>query len=76
MSVLDVERSRKGVSMMNADQVERLNGFSRTSKPKKAKLCVHSRIVEYHYDDEGLATGNVVCRECRAVIPDPVNVRR
>lgn len=76
MAVLELEGSLKGRMTMNADQAKRFNGFNGTSKPKKAKVCVHGRMVEYHYDDEGQATGNVVCRECWAVIPDPANVLR
>jgi hypothetical protein len=76
MAVLEFEKNLKGARTMNADQAGRINGLSRTSKPKKAKVCVHGRMVEYHYDDEGQATGNVVCRECWAVIPDPANVLR
>lgn len=34
--------------------------------------CTHQRIVDFHVDASGRRTGNVVCRECRAVIPDPL----
>lgn len=76
MAVLELEKNFKGGRTMNANQDGRVNGLKRTPEPKKAKVCVHRRTVEYLYDDEGQAIGNVVCRECWAVIPDPVNVLR
>ncbi len=50
-----------------------LNGRSEMSKSKYAKMCLHGRVLDRQYDN-GKLTGNVVCRECGAVIPDPVNV--
>jgi hypothetical protein len=56
---------------MNSIKAGHINGVF---KPKKEKVCVHQRVVDYHYNDRGKPTGNVVCRECGAVIPDPVKV--
>jgi len=57
---------------MNASKTVRVNGMNRTLTPTKAKACVHQRIVDYHYNDKAQPSGNLVCRECGAVIPDPV----
>ena len=43
-------------------------------QPTKKKVCIHQRVVDHHYNDEGIATGNLVCRECGAVIPDPLKM--
>lgn len=57
---------------MNAEKAgQAING---TSKHKKKKVCVHQRMVDYHFNEKGQATGNVVCRECGAVIPGPTKV--
>jgi hypothetical protein len=58
----------EGALSMNTDKTGHVKGIS---KPKKAKVCVHQRMVEYHCNEKGQATGNVVCRECCAVIPNP-----
>ena len=71
MDVLKLEKNRKGEMSMNADKAGRVND---KVKPKRKKVCMHGRMVNCHYDDQGQATGNVVCLECRAIIPDPVNV--
>ena len=71
MDVLKLEKNRKGEMSMNADKAGRVKG---KAKPKREKVCVHGRMVNHHYDDQGQTTGNVVCLECRAIIPDPVNV--
>ncbi len=76
MAVLELEKNLKGSRVMNADQAGRINGLSRTSKPQKVKVCVHGRMVDYYYDDQGQATGNVVCLECGAVIPDPAHMSK
>jgi ribosomal protein L40E len=34
--------------------------------------CTHQRIVDVHVDASGRRTENVVCRECGAVIPEPL----
>ncbi len=73
MGILDFQKKFKGIPSMKADKAGRING---KAKPKKAKVCVHGRMVDYHYDDQGQPTGNVVCLECRAIIPDPANVLR
>jgi len=44
------------------------------AKPKRKNVCMHGRVVDYHYNDKGQATGNVVCRECGAIIPDSLKV--
>jgi hypothetical protein len=61
---------------MNADKAGRVNGINGTSPPTKVTGCVHQRMVDCHYNEKGQLTGNVVCRECGAVIPDPVKVFR
>ena len=61
----------KGATFMNATKAGLVNG---TFKPKKARVCVHQRIVDYHFNGEGQPSGNLVCRECGAVIPDPAKV--
>ena len=61
----------EGAMSMNSKKAGQVNG---TFKPKKEKGCVHQRVVDYHYSDKGQPTGNVVCRECGAVIPDPAKV--
>ena len=55
-----------------AGHINRINGTSK--KLKKSKVCVHGRVVDYHFNDKGKPTGNVVCRECGSVIPDPAKV--
>lgn len=59
---------------MNAEKAGRVNGLNATSKTKKAKVCIHQRMVEGHYNEKGEPSGNLVCRECAAVIPDPTKV--
>ena len=56
---------------MDVDKAGRVNGINGASKPKRAKVCVHQRIVSCHYNEKGQPSGNLVCRECGAVIPDP-----
>ena len=62
----------EGIITMNADKAGRRKGINGISKPSKAKGCVHQRMVESHFNESGQATRNVVCRECGAVIPDPM----
>jgi len=59
---------------MNAEKAGCVNGINRTSKTKKGKVCVHQRMVGYHYNEKAQPSGNLVCRECGAVIPDPTKV--
>ena len=59
---------------MNATKVGRVNGIKGTSKPKKARLCVHQRMLDWHYNEKARPSGNLVCRECGAVIPDLAKV--
>ena len=54
---------------MNAVMARRVNGTKNTSKPKRGKVCVHQRMVSSQYNEKGQVTGNVICRECGAVIP-------
>ncbi len=61
----------EGAMSMNAEKAGRIN---RKTYPKEEKGCVHQRMVDCHYNEKGQLTGNVVCRECGAVIPDPVKV--
>lgn len=56
---------------MNAEKAGRVNGIKGTSKPKKARVCVHQRMLDYHYNEKAQPSGNLVCRECGVVIPDP-----
>jgi hypothetical protein len=60
----------KGGLLMNAEKAGQLKG---TSKPKKTKVCVHQRVVDYHFNEKGQVTG-LVCRECGRVIPNPAKV--
>jgi hypothetical protein len=64
----------EGALFMDVDKVGRVNGINGTSKTKKAKVCVHQRMVDYHYNEKAQPSGNLVCRECGAVIPDPTEV--
>ncbi|MDH5426942.1 MAG: hypothetical protein OEZ57_02415 [Nitrospirota bacterium] len=59
---------------MNADKTGRVNKINGTSTRTKANGCVHQRMMDSHYNEKGQSTGNVVCRECGAVIPDPVKI--
>ena len=59
----------EGAPSRKADKAGHVNG---TSPPIKAKDCVHQRMVDGHFNEKGKPTGNVVCRECGAVISDPV----
>jgi len=59
---------------MNAEKAECVIGITGTSKPKKARVCVHQRMLDYHYNGKAQPSGNLVCRECGAVIPDPAKV--
>jgi hypothetical protein len=61
----------EGEISMNADNAGRINGKSYANK---TKVCVHQRMVNCHYNEKGKPTGNVVCWECGAVIPDPVRI--
>ena len=56
---------------MDAIKVGQVKGIS---KPHKKTVCAHQRVVENYFTDKGQPTGNVVCRECGAVIPDPVKI--
>jgi len=64
----------EGGLSMNSHKGGHVNGEKGTSKPKKAKVCVHQRVLGRHFNEEGQASGNLVCRECGAVVPDPVKV--
>ncbi len=72
--LLQMAMNCKGATSMNATKAGRVNGRKGTSKPKKARLCVHQRMVNYHYNEKAQPSGNLVCRECGAVIPDPAKV--
>jgi len=71
MILHELTKNGEGEISMNADKAGRMNG---KTYPKKTKVCVHQRMVDCHYNEKGKPTGNVVCRECGAVIPDPVKV--
>ena len=66
----------EGAMSMNAEKAGRINGMKGTTTPTRAKGCVHHRMVNYHYNENAQPSGNLVCRECGAVIPDPVKVLR
>ncbi len=59
---------------MNAEKAGPVNGINGTSKLKKGKTCVHQRMLDWHYNEKAQPSGNLVCRECGAVIPDPAKV--
>ena len=59
---------------MNVARAERVNGIKGTSKLKKAKSCIHQRMLDWHYNEKAQPSGNLVCCECGAVIPDPAKV--
>ena len=59
---------------MNAEKARRVNGLKGTSKLKKTRVCVHQRMLDYHFNEKAQPSGNLVCRECGAVIPDPGKV--
>ena len=40
----------------------------------KKKVCAHQRMVDDHVNEQGAKTGRLVCRECGAIIRDPVKV--
>lgn len=62
----------KVITTMNADKPGRRKGINGIAKPSKPKGCVHQRMVESHLNENGQATGNVVCLECGAVLPYPM----
>ncbi len=47
-----------------------------SDSPKNETACVHQRVVNPHFNGQGHPTGNVVCRECGAVVPDPAKFLR
>lgn len=59
---------------MNAGKAGCVNEIKGTFKPKKGVVCVHQRMLGYHYNEKSQPSGNLVCRECGAVIPDPTKV--
>ena len=59
---------------MNGTRAECVNGIKETSKLKKARVCVHQRMLDWHYNEKAQPTGNLVCCECGAVLPDPAKV--
>ena len=49
-------------------------GRSEDMKSKESQSdCLHQRVIDYHYDEQGKRTGNFVCKECAAIIPDPAD---
>ena len=76
MSVLLIKSGMnyEGELSMNTQKVGHVNGKNGTLKPKKVKVCVHQRVLGPHFNEAGQASGNLVCRECGAVVPDPVKV--
>ena len=59
---------------MNAEKAGKKKKKNGTSKPKVARVCVHQRMLDYHYNEKAQPSGNLVCRECGAVISDPAKV--
>ena len=43
----------------------------RRSQRSDPRSCSHSRLVEYEYVEGNKRTGNLICRECATVFPDP-----
>jgi len=74
MTVLDLGKNLEGGISMKTSKAVRVNGMNKISTPTKAKGCVHQRMVDYQYNEHAQPSGNLVCRECGAVIPDPVKV--
>ena len=72
MVIFDLGINVEGGLSMIADKARYVNGKKGTSKPKIARSCVHQRMVESHYNEKSQPSGNLVCRECGAVLPDPV----
>ena len=62
------EGMRKG---HETDPVNRVSDEKQTQDTHEP-LCLHRRMVTYHRDKDGSPTGNLICRECRAVFPDPL----
>ena len=71
MVILDLGIDLEGALSMDADKAGHVNG---TSKPNKVKVCVHQCMVDFHYNEKAHPSGNLVCRECGAMIPDPAKV--
>ena len=75
MVILDFQKKFKGIPSMKADKAGRMKEVNGMSKPTTVKRrCVHGRMVEYHFNEKFQRTGNLVCRECGAVIPDPAKM--
>jgi len=71
MVLHELTKNGEGALSMNANKAGRVNGKAFL---KKEKDCVHQRMVDCHYNEKDQPSGNVVCRECGAVIPDPVRI--
>ena len=67
-------KNLRGEISMNAEKAGYVNGKRGISKPKVARVCVHQRMLDWHYNEKAQPSGNLVCRECGAVIPDPAKV--
>lgn len=76
MVILDLGINFEGEISMNVNKSGRVKKLNGISKLKKAKMCVHQRMVDYHYNENAQPSGNLVCRECGAVIPDPAKILR
>ena len=74
MGVLELGKNLEGEISMKTSKTARVNGMNRTPTQTKAKGCVHQCLVDYQYNEHAQPSGNLVCRECGAVIPDPVKV--
>ena len=41
-------------------------------EPPLNRSCQHKRLVDYILSEDGQKTGNIICAECGAIFPDPV----
>ena len=71
---VECAKNLRGEMSMNAEKAVYVNGKKGTPKPKGARVCVHQRMLDYHYNEKAQPSGNLLCRECGAVIPDSANV--
>jgi hypothetical protein len=35
---------------------------------KSGAECAHARVVDYEFSDDGKKTGNLICKECDAIV--------
>ena len=59
---------------MTSEQAGRLQ--ERWKTRYEDKFCEHSRVVDYLRTNGSKNSGKLVCRECGAIIPDPLKQLR